>query len=140
MTGNLYHLCLCVCKCLFSFYGRTRFAPSTTDLRRQEELRQQQEVSRSYDYSELNSELQAAAARMRRTRSPSLPPIYNKPAPTCQVLPPCMPTYLTCDCVHCTYTTSVCFVIHNLTLHHKVYRFDDKTANSHGFLINKERE
>ncbi|KDR14478.1 hypothetical protein L798_11649 [Zootermopsis nevadensis] len=55
---------------------KTRFVSSTKDLERQE----QDEVCRSYDYSEL----QAKAARMGRKRSPSLPPIYNRPVPTCQ--------------------------------------------------------
>ncbi|XP_069702660.1 coiled-coil domain-containing protein 66 [Periplaneta americana] len=62
---------------------RTRFVTSTSDLR-EEESHKQEEVSRSYDYSELTTELQAAAARMRRRRSPSLPPIYSRTAPTCQ--------------------------------------------------------
>ncbi|KAJ9592763.1 hypothetical protein L9F63_015541, partial [Diploptera punctata] len=63
---------------------RTRFVSSTTDLTRPEELRQQEEVSCSYNYSDLSSELQAAAERMRRKRSPSLPPIYSRTVPTCQ--------------------------------------------------------
>jgi len=85
--------------CLFSSHDRTHFVSSTTDLRHQEELHQQKEVSCSYNYSELTSELQAAAAKMRRKRSPSLPPIYSRTAPTCQVLLSCMPRYLTCSCV-----------------------------------------
>lgn len=105
----MYQLCLCVSKCLFSCYGRTRFVSSTKDLERQE----QDEVCRSYDYSEL----QAKAARMGRKRSPSLPPIYNRPAPTCQVLPACTPRYLAKSCP--LLSESVCFVIQNFTPHYR---------------------